>query len=86
MIIALDYDDTYTEDALFFNKLIKSAQEHGHYVFIVTARMANNIEDIKSVLPAMEIVATSGTPKRQYLLDNGYPEPSVWIDDMPHII
>lgn len=87
MIIALDFDDTYTQDPALFNAFVSHAKKNGHYVFVVTARSESyGLQDIEDALPGIEIVATGGEKKRQYLSENGYPNPSIWIDDMPELI
>lgn len=87
LIIALDFDDTYTSDPVLFGEFAKLAKDRGHYVMVVTYRRASyGVSDIEAALPGVEIVTTEGQQKRQYLLDNGFPEPSIWIDDMPELI
>jgi len=87
LIIALDFDDTYTADPDLWSAFVKKAQGNGHYVMVVTYRMASyGVSDIEAALPGIEIVTTEGAQKRQYLRENGFPEPSIWIDDMPELI
>ena len=38
MLIALDYDETYTADPVLWDRFIGDANDHGHTVWIVTAR------------------------------------------------
>jgi hypothetical protein len=38
MIIALDYDNTYTRDTVLWDKFIINAQEREHKVQIITSR------------------------------------------------
>ncbi len=87
LIIALDFDDTYTADPVLWSEFVKNAQKRGHYMMVVTYRMESyGSADIEAALPGVEIVMTGGKKKRQMLRDAGYPEPSIWIDDMPELI
>lgn len=80
LVIALDYDDTYTADPELWDLFIKSAQDKGHYVFIATAR-----PDSDPVIPplGLEVAYCNGKPKLQAVLELGIPEPNIWIDDWP---
>lgn len=86
-IIALDYDNTASADLDLWRAFIAKAQERKHYVMIVTFRHASfGIADIERDYPGIEIVTTEGTLKRRYLEENGFPVPTIWIDDMPELI
>lgn len=86
-IFALDFDGTVSADVELWRQFVRSAQERKHYVMVVTARKHDyDCSDIEAALPGIEIVTTNGQPKRRFLADNGYPSPSVWIDDMPDLI
>jgi hypothetical protein len=76
MVIALDYDGTYTADPPLWDAFIQSAQARGHTVKIVTMRFAS--EEI--VNPPVEVIYTSRNAKSAYL------KPDIWIDDSPHWI
>lgn len=76
MLIALDYDKTYTEDPRLWNTFIDLAKDSGHVVKIVTMRHPS--EPIEN--PSCEVIYTSRKAK------NGFIRPSIWIDDSPHWI
>ena len=62
VIIALDYDDTYDCDPLFWDQLIAAAARCGHTVIVVTMRH----EHERPVIPAwpdMPIFCTGREPK-----------------------
>lgn len=87
LIFALDFDNTVSSDVELWQEFVKSAQSRNHYVMVVTARLHDyDCSDIESALPGVEIVTTNGQKKLKYLEENGYPTPSVWIDDMPELI
>lgn len=83
MIIALDYDDTYTLHPAFWNQVVNFAHACGHTVVCVTAReqSRNPIRDL-SIVP---IVYAGMAAKRSAALRAGY-DVDVWIDDMPEMI
>jgi hypothetical protein len=73
MLIALDYDKTYTADPVLWDDFIKSAQDRGHTVKIVTMRRP---DEIVNDVP-IEIVYTSRKAKASYV------KADIWIDDSP---
>lgn len=82
MILALDYDDTFTLDPDFWLEVVRVARERGHIVQIVTRRFpTGNHGAIK--VDGIDVIYTSDRPKRQHLERNGLPKPHVWIDDGP---
>lgn len=86
MIIAVDYDNTYTADPELWDDFIKSAIVKGHTVICVTARTENIGEPVKeSIGQLVPVIFTGGQPKRAASLKRGY-KVDVWIDDMPQII
>ena len=76
MIIALDYDKTYTADPKLWNRFIEDAKFNGHTVKIVTMRYPS--ETIEN--SPCEVVYTSRTAKAKIIKAN------IWIDDSPHWI
>lgn len=87
MIIAIDYDNTYSADPESFNKVITIFKEAGHNVICVTARedgvmgvpVCNSIGKLVPVIFAGSISKREAAKKRGYNVD-------VWIDDMPAMI
>jgi hypothetical protein len=73
MLIALDYDKTYTADPVLWDDFIQSAQDRGHTVKIVTMRRP---DEIVNDVP-IEIVYTSRKAKASYV------KADIWIDDSP---
>jgi len=76
MLIALDYDKTYTADPVLWDEFIRSAQARGHTVKIVTMRY----ESEAIISPPVEVIYTSRNAK------SGYLKADIWIDDSPHWI
>jgi len=85
MIIALDYDGTYTEDPAFWNKFIDLAENHR--VICVTERWGN--EKDAGILALQKRVGcvyfTQGQAKQEYMDEVGI-RVDVWIDDAPYFI
>lgn len=90
MIIALDYDDTYTADKDLWDDFVSRAKERGHSVSFVTFRYDGGgeyagvlygnediIEDAK--LLGINIVFTNGKQKQHVHFAD------IWIDDNPHL-
>ena len=73
MLLALDYDKTYTADPAMWDDFIQLAQDYGHEVKIVTMRYPN--EAIYG-LP-IDIVYTSRKAKSTVF------KADIWIDDSP---
>ena len=73
MIIALDYDKTYTADPMLWDDFVQSAQNRGHTVKIVTMRMP---EEVISN-PPVDVVYTKRKAKASCF------KADIWIDDSP---
>lgn len=76
MLIALDYDKTYTVDPALWDGFIESAQQRGHAVKIVTMRRPD--EPIMGA--PVEVVYTSRKAKSAVV------SADVWVDDSPHYV
>lgn len=80
MLIALDYDGTYTADPGLWDLFITSAIARGHEIEVVTMRHPH--EPIKMPIP---VVYTGRQAKRQFVEALGR-RVQIWIDDNPHWI
>lgn len=76
MLIALDYDKTYTADPALWNDFVQLAQDRAHTVKIVTMRTPN--EEI--IDAPVEVIYTSRVAKASVI------KADVWIDDSPYWI
>ena len=98
MLIALDYDDTFTRDTSLWLDLIFIAMQAGHDVVMVTARYAKHeaindepaagtlFADGMRTVPILKIYYTNRQPKRKFMAEVHGIRPDVWIDDMPEMI
>lgn len=85
MVIAIDYDETYSVDPAAWDRCIAILKEHGHDVHCVTCRREtmDNVE-LCQVTGCMTFF-TGLAPKRWYM-DNRGIKIDVWIDDMPESV
>ena len=86
MILAIDYDNTYTMAPDIWDETIKLFLSAGHTVVCVTARpevMGQVVLD--SVGKLVPVVFAGGEWKRETAIKHGY-KVDVWIDDAPEYI
>lgn len=81
MLIALDYDGTYTEDPELWNAFIASAAARGHRVFCVTMRYPT-----EPVEMPCDIIYTGREAKAAHVQALHGMAFDIWIDDNPHWI
>lgn len=81
MIIALDYDKTYTRDKEMWDKFIRMALYHGHKIICLTMRRYPE-EQIKDMFEGIEITYTNRKAKKRYADEHGILV-DIWIDDNP---
>lgn len=81
MLIAIDYDGTYSEDEQFWYDFVKKAIMRGHEVVCITMRKPDETLDD---MPC-EVIYTSRSAKRNYAESLGYYV-DIWIDYSPQWI
>jgi len=86
VLIALDYDDTYTKDPEFWETVIRYAYTKNHTVICVTMRHQHEGEELfHSIGKLCRIIFTGRIAKQCYLSEMEiYPD--IWIDDRPEWI
>ncbi len=85
MLIALDYDDTYTADPDMWDQFIENARMRGHSIVVATMRYSKiEGDDVRAALAEKVdlIVFTERKAKKQFLRNNQII-PDIWIDDNP---
>lgn len=89
MIIALDFDGTYTEDPELWNTVVTHMQHRGYEVFCVTMRYDNEFEApvVRNCLEHIvnRIIFTGRKAKEKFLDELGI-KVNVWIDDRPYYV
>lgn len=81
MLIALDYDGTYTSDPKLWAEFVALAVDNGHEVVCITMRHPHE----PAFIANCSILYTCGKAKRQAAIDAGL-HISIWIDDQPEFI
>ncbi len=81
MLVALDYDGTYTLDPLLWDKVIGLFHTRGHEVICVTMRYPSEGAEVESSIGMKcKIIFTERNAKKSHLRKLSiYPD--VWIDD-----
>ena len=85
LTIAIDYDDTYTADPPFWNKVIELAKDHGHNMICITARrniLEHRRELINSLPEGIETYFSYDEPKADFIKRQNIVV-DIWIDDSP---
>jgi hypothetical protein len=88
LIIAIDYDATYTLSPDLWDHIIGLFQESGHTVICVTGRSNDGIMSqpvLDSIGKLVPVIFAGPEWKRDAALKRGY-KVNVWIDDMPEMI
>lgn len=83
MLIALDYDGTYTADPVLWDRFIELARSRSHEVHIVTLRA--DCEPVRLGAHVDRVHYTDRAAKRPYMQAKGLTV-QIWIDDMPDFI
>lgn len=83
MLIAIDYDGTYTADPKLWQMFIEKAIASGHQVICATMRYECEVDSMCSILKSLvQVVPTKRAAKLPFLKAKGI-EPDIWIDDNP---
>lgn len=86
LLIAIDFDQTFTADETLWTDFIAKANKRGHKVICVTARR-NTFEHRKYVyerLPeSVDAYFAYDRPKRDFITSVYKLWPDIWIDDIP---
>lgn len=85
MLIALDYDGTYTADPDLWLAFIADARARGHQVMVVTMRDEYECQQVhRQLLGKVDrIIFTNRKAKRPHMEFLGH-QVQIWIDDAPH--
>jgi hypothetical protein len=86
MLIALDYDNTFTADTKCWREVVDVLQKHGHEVIIATSRfkLYGNYQEI-SESTGLNVVFCDHNAKAKTAKQYGVV-PDIWIDDDPWAI
>ena len=82
--IALDYDGTYTDNPIFWDQVVKIANETNQPLIVVTARHGDQAEVVFRQFPCNKVYYTSGMAKKKFLKIYKYGKKDIiWIDNDP---
>lgn len=90
MLLAMDFDRTFTADMEFWRLIIQLAVHRGHSVICVTGRTPTpsgraelvNAFGEQTLKLLKDVIFCDHSPKRQRTRELGY-NVDVWIDDLP---
>lgn len=91
MLVALDYDGTYTNDPAAWLLIVRILQGMGHEVILATMRYPSECKESTGGFDPIDprlrslgvrIIPTSREGKQPFLQKMGI-EPTIWIDDQP---
>ncbi len=86
MIIALDYDGTYTEDPISWDDFISYMMKKGHEIVVVTMRYESEAPEFTlSPVCACRWFFTGRKAKKPFMHNLGI-KPNIWIDDHPQSV
>lgn len=90
MIIAIDFDGTWTADPELWSAFCRSAISRGHQVWCVTARvpamMDEVFETVGVILGTHRCLSVGSEPKASAFERHTGQRVDVWIDDAPELI
>ena len=84
MLLALDYDQTYTRDPDYWDAVIALGITRGHRFVCITSRTyaPGSTRPERTPTPAIPVVLAGQEMKADAARAAGY-EVHIWIDDMP---
>lgn len=86
MIIAIDYDKTWTADPDLWQQFCELAEARNHTTVMVTGRKAWSDDMARSGLPRGMQIIYAGDEFKQRAAEKAGVKVDVWIDDMPGTI
>ena len=80
--IALDYDGTYTDNPIFWDQVVRIANENNQPLIVVTARHGDEAVEVAHQFPNNLVYYTSGMAKKKFLKMHRYGKKGIiWIDN-----
>jgi hypothetical protein len=90
MIIAIDYDETYTRDMKMFAEIIRIMKQYGHEPIVVTMRYNDeenkSLNSLRSIIGGGIPVYYTGRRAKKPFMEALNIRPDIWIDDTPEWI
>ena len=87
MLIAIDYDDTWSADPEMWNEIVRIMEHAGHSVIIATSRRHWSDDMERGRIPSHLTIVYCGNNFKEHEveLQTGCVV-DIWIDDMPGMI
>lgn len=85
MIVAIDYDGTWTRDPGFWSGVVFLCRQRGHRPIMVTMRSEEEGVDRYCKDTMVEVFFTDRKQKRPFMGELGI-RVDVWIDDFPEFV
>jgi hypothetical protein len=90
MILAIDFDETYTRDPQLWDGFVSAAMAKGHRIFCVSARHERQMGEVRDTIGRLigveSCFGTGGAPKRRFMAEIADTHVDVWIDDAPESV
>ncbi len=86
MIIAIDYDKTFTADVFLFRNFIVAAQLRCHTIICVTGRKVPIDFSRDPALPLGVVIIYAGDEEKRKAAEKADYKVDIWIDDTPETI
>jgi hypothetical protein len=90
VIIAIDFDETYTRDPLLWDAFLAAAAARGHRLFCVSARHERQMDQVREtvgrIIGPEACFGTGGASKRRFMAETVDTHVDVWIDDAPESV
>lgn len=90
MILAIDFDETYTRDPALWDLFLSAAMARGHRVLCVSARHERQMGEVRDTIGRLigpeACFGTGRAPKRRFMAEVADTHVDVWIDDAPESV
>lgn len=86
MIIAIDYDRTFTADKELWTEFIRAARKRGHEVIMITWRNHASDPEFAVVFTLVNTVWCTGRELKETYAARMRVKVDIWIDDNPESI
>lgn len=90
MILAIDFDETYTRDPELWDLFLSAAMAKGHQVLCVSSRHEQQMGEVRDTIGRLigpeACYGTGRAPKRRHVAEAADTHVDVWIDDAPESI
>jgi len=84
MLIAIDFDETFTADPELWAEFLVRARSRGHTAICATMRFEHEGAEVRAHMHGLvEKIIFTGRKAKMQAVQEAWYYPSVWIDDSP---